>query len=192
MRRWMAAAAALGQVLAGAAWAGAKEGERQGEGKAGGADPAVERWAPLPEAIASFGAAAEGGWLYVYSGHIGRAHAHSRDNLSRSFRRLNLVDRASWEEFPAGPPLQGLGLVAHAGRIIRAGGLSARNAAGEPADLYSVTAAAAFDPLRREWRDLPSLPEPRSSHDLAVAGGRLYAIGGWCLEGTEERWHETA
>ena len=37
--------------------------------------------APLPEAVSSFGGAVADGWLYVYSGHTGTAHQHSRENL---------------------------------------------------------------------------------------------------------------
>ncbi len=42
----------------------------------------------LPEPVASFGAAMLDDMVYVYSGHIGTAHAHSRDNLSKHFCRM--------------------------------------------------------------------------------------------------------
>ena len=54
---------------------------------------------PLPEAIASFGAVASDGWIYIYSGHIGTAHEHSKDNLSQYFRRRP-VEGGKWEELP--------------------------------------------------------------------------------------------
>lgn len=150
---------------------------------AGSGSVALSRWPILPEAIASFGAAEAGGWLYVYGGHTGRVHAHSRDNLTGAFLRLSLVDGTTWEQLPAGPPLQGLALVAHEGALIRVGGLSARNAGGEKEDLYSVADVARFDPVKRAWTPLPPLPEPRSSHDAAVLDGKLYVVGGWSLAG---------
>ncbi len=54
---------------------------------------------------------------------------------------------------------------------------------------------ASFDPIARQWTDLPALPEPRSSHDAAVLGNTLYVIGGWQLGnegGTQRGWHSTA
>jgi hypothetical protein len=130
----------------------------------------------LLEPVSSFGAASTGDWLYVYSGHIGRTHEHSRDNLWLGFARLNLLDGRTWETLPPGRPLQGLAFVAHGSELALVGGLSARNAKDEPADLYSVDEVAAFDPLTRAWRSLPPLPEPRSSHDAVVVGDALYVM----------------
>jgi hypothetical protein len=84
----------------------------------------------LPEGVSSFGGAVEGPWLYVYSGHIGTAHSHSKQNLSKNFLRLRLDAPSEWETLPVGPGLQGLPLVAHGGGVIRVGGLSARNEQG--------------------------------------------------------------
>jgi len=39
-----------------------------------------------------------------------------------------------------------------------------------------------FDPAKNSWQKLPPLPEPRSSHALAVIGDKLYAVGGWPLD----------
>jgi N-acetylneuraminic acid mutarotase len=146
----------------------------------------------LPEAVASFGAAVEGGWLYVYGGHIGRVHEHSLENVSPAFRRLNLLDGASWEELPPGPPLQGAVLVAHCGLIYRIGGLAARNRRGDPEDLHSLADVARFDPLARRWEELPSLPEPRSSHDAALVGESIIVVGGWSIAGEGRQWRRTA
>lgn len=151
-----------------------------------------EAWPVLPEAVASFGAVSCDGWLYVYSGHRGRVHHHSRDNLSPLFMRLSLRDGRTWEALPPGPPLQGLGLVTHRGRVIRVGGLDARNGAEEADDLHSTAAVAVYDPLSRTWSDLPALPEPRSSLDATVLGDRLYVVGGWSLAGPLAPWLETA
>jgi N-acetylneuraminic acid mutarotase len=137
----------------------------------------------LPQGVSSFGGTVADGWLYVYSGHTGRAHAHSRDNLSQNFARLKLADPQKWEVLTMETPLQGLPLVACAGKVYRIGGLNARNAKKDDADLHSVDEFASFDPATKTWAKLPSLPEPRSSHDAAVLGGKIYVVGGWNLSG---------
>ncbi|MEM9185791.1 MAG: hypothetical protein AAGB00_04770 [Planctomycetota bacterium] len=151
------------------------------------APPEGAMLAPLPEAIASFGAAAVDGYLYVYSGHIGTAHAHSKDNLSKHFRRLKinaaLDGSAEWEELPIAQPLQGLAMVPHGGKLYRVGGLDARNASGDEEQLHSVDAFASFDPATKTWTALPSLPAGRSSHNATVIGDTLYVVGGWRLSG---------
>ena len=87
----------------------------------------VDRELPrLPEPVSSFGAVVEGGALYVYSGHIGDAHAHSAKNLSHRFQRLVLAGAGSWESLPVGPALQSPALVSHRGGIYRVGGLAAQ------------------------------------------------------------------
>lgn len=146
----------------------------------------------LVEAVASFGAAVDNGWLYVYGGHTGDAHAHSKENLSRSFRRVPLSGEGDWEELPMQTPLQGHALVAHAGRLYRVGGMTARNAPGEDDDLHSVREVAQFDPVARTWTSLPDLPEGRSSHDAVVVNDQLIVIGGWTLAGADEgKWLST-
>jgi hypothetical protein len=150
---------------------------------------------PLPTALASFGGAACSDWVYAYSGHVGEEHAHSRDNLSTAFLRAPLDGSGGWEALPCEQPLQGLALVAHQGRIIRVGGLSAQNAAGEDADLHSQATVACFDPATGEWSELPPLPQPLSSHNAAVAEGRLVVVGGWTLAGGSGQdgvWNEHA
>jgi uncharacterized GH25 family protein len=137
----------------------------------------------LPEGISSFGGAVSDGWLYVYSGHTGRAHAHSRDNLSQTFTRLNLSDPTKWEKLAMETPLQGMALVSTGGNIYRIGGLNARNAKKEDADLHSVDEFARFDPATGTWTKLPALPAGRSSHDATVIDGKIYVIGGWNLSG---------
>jgi hypothetical protein len=149
--------------------------------------------APLPEALASFGGAVCDGYLYTYGGHIGEEHAHSRDNLANHFRRLKLAEGAAWEELPMQLPLQGLPLVAHGGKLYRAGGLSFRNAAKDEPDMHSVAEFASFDPKTSKWTELAPLPEPRSSHDAVVLGDTLYVVGGWTLAGEDKgQWLSTA
>jgi hypothetical protein len=138
---------------------------------------------PLPEPIASFGAAVHDGWLYVYGGHTGEPHAHSRENVSPHIRRLNLRGGHAWEDLPHQTPLQSPALVAHGDFLYRIGGMTARNAAGEKDDLHSVAEFARFDPEKKEWTAMPSLPQPRSSHDAVVIGDKLYVVGGWVLAG---------
>ncbi|MEM7199649.1 MAG: kelch repeat-containing protein [Planctomycetota bacterium] len=154
-----------------------------------------ERMAALPRGVSSFGAATPGdGWAYVFGGHYGRAHAHSKDNVTGSFMRLNLTDGTTWEALPDGPPLQGTALTAHDGVLYRVGGMTAHNEAHDPAEMFSVDTVASFDPADRQWRSLTPLPEGRSSHDAFVIGDTLYVVGGWRLAGSsgDAKWHTTA
>ena len=82
-------------------------------GPAGAQDDAGRRWRPphLVDAVASFGAVAHDGALYVYGGHVGRTHTHSIQNI----RAVLVPD----------------------GRVIyRVGGMSAANAALVEPDTY--------------------------------------------------------
>jgi hypothetical protein len=139
--------------------------------------------AAIPEGISSFGGAVADGWLYVYSGHTGREHQHSRDNLSQTFARLELANPQEWQVLPMETPLQGLPLVAANGKLYRIGGLNARNAQKEKEDLRSKDEFASFDPATKTWTKLPPLPGARSSHDAAALDGKIYVIGGWNLTG---------
>lgn len=138
---------------------------------------------PLAEPISSFGAAVADGRLYVYGGHTGRTHHYHTGTADAHFRRLDLDGGIAWEDLPGGPGLQGVALAEHAGRLYRVGGMSARNAEGEPSDLVSTAAVACYDPETNAWADLPPLPEPRSTHDVAVLDGDLYVVGGWSMRG---------
>ena len=147
----------------------------------------------LPVPISSFGAAIHKGWLYVYGGHTGEAHAHSRDHLSPHFLRFNLDGGTVWESLPMRKPLQGLALVADGDYLYCIGGMQARNAEHEEADLHSVADVARFEPVSKTWTDLSPLPEPRSSHDAFVMQGQVHVVGGWKLAGSGEgEWHRTA
>lgn len=156
--------------------------------------PKLNRHRPLPNlpvGVASFGAAASGGWLYVYGGHTGQPHVHSTENLSPHFVRLNIDKPLAWQELPRGPALQSPGLVAWRDGVVRIGGMSARNPPDQPEDLHSSDEVAWFDATAGRWTPLPRLPEPRSSHDAASDGRMLYVVGGWSL-GDATRWHDTA
>lgn len=151
---------------------------------------------PLPEAISSFGAAVDGDHLYVFSGHIGRIPGNSSAGLSPHFTRLKLSDpHAKWEPLAMHEPSQSPGLVAWKGAIYRVGGLSFTNGAGEDTAFHSLATFAKYDPETNKWKDLPPLPEPRSSHDAAVIGDKLYVVGGWNLQGASSMdapWHDQA
>ncbi len=140
----------------------------------------------LSEAVASFGAAVADGWLYVYGGHAGTAHDHSSANLSQHFRRVRLSG-GEWEELAMQTPLQGLALVAHDGKLYRIGGMNARNATPEDdEDLHSTADFAMYNPAGGKWTALAPLPAPRSSLDAVVIGDKIYVVGGWTLDGSNE------
>ncbi len=156
-------------------------------------DPEKMKFAELPFGVTSFGAAILGDELYLFGGHKGHAHSYSAEEQSNSLLRLKLDSQGKWSEVATGPNLQGLAMVAHGGKLYRVGGFSAKNKEGEEQNLVSQASAASYDPAKKQWQDLPDLPEPRSSHDAAVQGDRLYVVGGWALAGKEEsKWHDTA
>lgn len=148
-------------------------------------------FATLPQATSSFGAVESDGWLYVYGGHIAPTHRYWKEAVSGRFYRLNLAGPNKWEELPVGPPLQGMNLTAHAGKIYRAGGMAPRNSKGEPTDNRSLAECARFEPGSGKWDALPPLPQPRSSHDVVAVNGRLIVVGGWNLQGGTEEWVDT-
>ena len=154
---------------------------------------------PLPRPATSFGAAIADGHLYVYGGNSGKAHEFHRDCVRGDFYRLKVPDGTAWEKLPGGTSLLSPSLVAHRGKIIRLGGMNARNAKGEKNDLHSTDEVLRYDPGTGIWEKLPPLPEPRSSHDSVVIGDILYVGGGWRLSGDDgegggssSKWHDTA
>lgn len=149
--------------------------------------PVSHALAPLPEPVTSFGAATSGDYLYVYGGHKGERHDYNAEMVSGSFSRLKLTDGTSWEKLPSSTPGQGLPLVAYHGSIYRIGGMMAHNHAGEKQDLFSSDLVQKFDPKKGQWENLPPLPAPRSSHDAAVIGNKLYVAGGWQLAGKAKK-----
>ena len=147
----------------------------------------------LPKGLTSFGAAVWEDDLFLYGGHFGHAHEYYREGQSDQFLRLSLSEPRDWELLPAGPRLQGLAMVAQAGKLYRVGGFAARNEKGADQDLWSEADVAGFDLASKTWEPLPSLPSPRSSHDAVVLENRIYVAGGWALEGGKNsRFHQTA
>jgi outer membrane protein assembly factor BamB len=156
--------------------------------------PPPSSYAPLPDAVTSFGAAAQNGWLYVYGGHRGERHEYSSNDVSAVCRRLSLTDGFTWESLPADAPAQSPGLVIHRGALYRVGGMAARNPKGAKHDLHSHASVARLKVASRRWEPLPSLPDARSSHDAVIVADRLYVAGGWYLAGggVKPVWHDTA
>lgn len=159
---------------------------------------------PLPRAVTSFGAAVIDGAVYVYGGHAGKAHEYSTETVSGALWRMSLSRQDAWEVLPGNEPVQSPGIVAWRDKLILAGGMQPQNVPGAEQKLMSLDQAALFDPQMKKWSKLPPLPEPRSSHALAVVGDQLYAVGGWPLKvGTpkpapdapdapkEKKWHDT-
>ncbi|MCH9648260.1 MAG: PQQ-binding-like beta-propeller repeat protein [Deltaproteobacteria bacterium] len=147
----------------------------------------------LPEGIASFGAAIAGDDLVVYGGHVGRTHQHSIENLSHRFLHLDLkAPDQGWHSLGEVEGLQGLPMVAYGRQVCRVGGLRALNHVGSEEELYSTAAVRCFDLDSRQWRDLPPLPQARSSHDAVVFDDHLYVVGGWTLRGADDTalWQE--
>lgn len=141
---------------------------------------------PMLEAVASFGAAVQGDYLYVFSGHAGTTHKYGRDKLSDHFRRIRFDDpKAEWEELPTQEPAQSAALVSDGKSVYRIGGLTFDSTTDEPTVYRSTSHFARFDPESKQWTKLADLPQPRSSHDAAVLGRSIYVVGGWSLQGKE-------
>lgn len=153
---------------------------------------AAKKLTEMETPVTSFGAALSHGRLYTYGGHTGGAHSYSKEEQGNVLRSFDLKT-GQWKDEAKGPHLQGLALVAHGGKLYRIGGFTAMNAEGEDHDLRSQSSVASFDPASGSWTDLPSLPEPRSSFDAAVLGDAIYVVGGWSMQGDDEKqWHDTA
>lgn len=152
----------------------------------------------MPTSFTSFGAAVQGDFVYLIGGHASPAHTYDREGFNRTFWRMNLRDE-TWEVLPGGVGLQSVALVSDGTRLYRVGGMTALNEVDAKAQLESTPKAAAYDPLTRQWADLPDMPAARSSHDALVVDGKLYVVGGWKLAADElaraadeGAWHDTA
>ena len=149
----------------------------------------------LPEPLTSFGAAVLDGYLYVFSGHDGKAHGFGKDLLVDHFRRIRFDDPdAEWEELAMHDSAQSIALVSDGKHLYRVGGLSFRNKDGsENTEFDSTSFFARYDIEKNQWEELEPLPMGRSSHDAAVLGRKIYAVGGWNLQGANTQdafWHD--
>ncbi|MFK8113108.1 MAG: hypothetical protein AB8B91_12950 [Rubripirellula sp.] len=152
-----------------------------------------DRYPAVPEMVTSFGAATAGDALYLYGGHTGPAHEYYAEAQASTLRRLDLKNPKSWEDLGNGPRLQGLAMVSHGGKLYRMGGFTAKNTKGEDKDLWSQAGVSCFDTATKQWTEMPSLPEPRSSFDAVVHGNQIIVVGGWKMQGDEEaQWMQTA
>ncbi|MCC6580695.1 MAG: hypothetical protein IT440_09650 [Phycisphaeraceae bacterium] len=160
----------------------------------GAPQPVAEALKPLPEAVSSFGGVAMDGYLYIYGGHRVQTHQYNINSVSGGFHRIALDSFDRWETLPAGPALQGMNLAAHEGKVYRVGGMRPVNPPDQPSDNHSVADVASYDPRTGQWTAMPSLPAPRSSHDVVFAGDKLYVIGGWAQQGRAAGnvWHDHA
>ena len=138
----------------------------------------------LPRGLTSFGAASHGGVIYVLGGYHGTPHEYSREGQSGSFLAINSFDARDVRALDDVEPVQSVELVAWEGKLIRVGGLHAKNARGENADLHSSNEVALFDPATGAWAPLPDLPEPRSSHRAVIIDDALHVVGGWTMRGS--------
>ena len=147
----------------------------------------------LPKAITSFGATRLGESIYVYGGHTGGAHSYSNDEQFNILAVLNAKAPMKWEAIAEGPRVQGNALVADSQSVILVGGFTAANAKGEKSRLVSQSLVQQFDLKTMRWKELPSLPEPRSSMDAICLNGYLYVMGGWSMTGSsdETKWLDT-
>ncbi len=151
----------------------------------------TEELPPLPIPVSSLGAVACDGQIYVYGGHVAPVHTYSTEAVTGRFFRRPVSGDGEWQELPSGPGLQGMNLATHGGKVYRVGGMDPRNPPDKPAENFSIATVSCFDPSTKKWTDLPSLPEPRSSHDVAVVGDTLYVVGGWNMLGHDgEDWCE--
>ena len=137
----------------------------------------------LPAPVASFGAAATPeGEVFIYGGHAGKRHRYNREDVNGELHSWK-TGLTAWESLGKDEPAQGASLIALPGKVLRIGGMAARNAREDTQDLWSSETAASFDVKTKTWTQLPKLPERRSSHDSVVIGETLYVIGGWTLAG---------
>jgi hypothetical protein len=135
-------------------------------------NPVTDKWASVEELPASFASVdhvhgvAVGGriayvggltqWEYPFP-VVGAVAIY--DPATDSF--------AAGSEMPS--PRAAGGVAAWHGKVIYAGGLGPDGA---------VARVDAYDPQADEWTRLADMPRPREHFDVAIAGDRLYAIGG--------------
>jgi N-acetylneuraminic acid mutarotase len=134
----------------------------------------AESWSSGPDppiAAHHLGATSLGGRLYIAGGRTDPEE--STDGFFSYDPRTE-----SWERLPSLPAgkYSSLGVVAAAGKVVVFGGddeLGWQEGGG------SVTPSAwAFDPKTERWRRLPDLEIERHAFGAAVAGNRVYALGG--------------
>lgn len=141
--------------------------------------------ASMDEPVTSFGAAVIGEGIYVAGGYHGIPHEYDREGQSHELARLDAD--GTWHALaPLESGLQGFGMVAMDGGLVRCGGSRIDNAPGTHTDMHSIATCMRYDVGTDAWAPFPDLPAPRSSFDMAVRDGRLYVVGGWNVAGDQE------
>ncbi len=152
------------------------------------AAPSAVQQAPfpmMPLAVTSFGAAWDGGKVWILGGYHGEPHNYAHDEQSGELWGFD-PKTGQWSQGPSVEGLQSLTLESVDGRLVRVGGMRAQNTRPEPARLGSVAEVQVLEPGASAWTDLPDLPAPRSSHDTTVHGSKVYVVGGWTMDPDQE------
>jgi N-acetylneuraminic acid mutarotase len=146
----------------------------------------------MPVGLTTIGATTLGDNVYILGGYAGTPHEYSKRDQSREFYRLDLKTHR-WDKLASVGPVQSAVLVNDGRYIYRVGGMIAKNDPGQPQDMRSLADVARFDPEKNAWQALPSLPEPRSSHQAVLYDNKLIVIGGWELSGGtyDSEWRQT-
>jgi N-acetylneuraminic acid mutarotase len=168
----------------------AAEGAANGEHASGAL---ISRFAGvMPRGLTTVGATSMGDSLYLVGGYFGPPHDYSKEFQTGNVSRMNLSTGA-WEDLAAVSPIQSPAVTGDGRYLYKIGGLTTLNSTGQPTELRSVADVERFDPAQNRWEPLPSLPEPRSSHQAVIVGSTLYVVGGWSLEGgmNDNTWRET-
>jgi N-acetylneuraminic acid mutarotase len=142
--------------------------------------------ATMDVARTSFGATTVGDDVYLAGGYFGQPHRYSREGQAASFQRLTAAH--AWEPLaPLDTGLQGLALVTLGGDVVRCGGSRVDNPSTEATDMHSIATCARYRVATNAWEPFPDMPEARSSFDAVALGDRIYAVGGWNVDGDSSR-----
>jgi hypothetical protein len=134
----------------------------------------TESWSSGPDApfaVHHVNAATLGGKLYLAGGRV------DAERSSDVFLRY-APGRERWERLPDLPlgPTSSTALVAAAGKVVVIGGDD--ELGWEDGGGWVTPTVWAFDPVTNHWLRLPDLAIERHALGAAVAGGRIYALGG--------------
>jgi N-acetylneuraminic acid mutarotase len=146
----------------------------------------------MPRGLTTVGVTTMGDSLYLVGGYFGSPHDYSKEFQSGNVSRMNL-STGVWDELAAVSPIQSPAVTSDGRHLYKIGGLKTLNAEGQPTELRSVADVERFDPALNRWEPLPSLPEPRSSHQAVIVGSTVYVVGGWALDGgmNDNTWSST-
>lgn len=143
--------------------------------KAHAYDPFTNTWialAPLPEDVTHAGQATDGTFIYLAGGFVGPYPGVSTDKFWKYDVEGNL-----WSEGPALPGRRGGGaLVFLDGALHYFGGVLKED--GDYVKDYGDHWVLSLEKGMTTWRSAAPLPNPRNHMGAAVAGGKIYAIGG--------------